>query len=265
MKTNITTARNAVFPQCFITKKKQRVKQYNDTVFLENGDEFELEVFNPLNHKISASIQIDGKEIGSSNLVLRPGERVFLERYLNEAKKFMYETYMVDSSSSEVQNAIKNNGKVVVKFYYEYLYYYTNTTITNVDWNNNITYQQRDWAGRPINRVYFNTTSTGHLDGTVPLSNSISSTSTSDFFIKRTLSEDVVETGIVSKGSNSDQKFTYDNTYFSPYVSHTVEWNIKPRSTKPITTEDLAVFCTECGAKRKKDTFRFCPHCGTKF
>jgi uncharacterized membrane protein YvbJ len=27
----------------------------------------------------------------------------------------------------------------------------------------------------------------------------------------------------------------------------------------------LVTYCTECGSKRKKDTHKFCPHCGTKF
>jgi hypothetical protein len=74
-----------------------------------------------------------------------------------------------------------------------------------------------------------------------------------------------LETGRVEKGSDSDQSFTYDNTSFNSYPFATNWWKIKPQSTKPLVREDLVTYCTECGSKRKKDTHKFCPHCGTKF
>ena len=41
---------------------------------------------------------------------------------------------------------------------------------------------------------------------------------------------------------------------------------IKKIFKKKYHKEDLGVlYCGECGAKRKKDTHKFCPHCGTKF
>ena len=51
---------------------------------------------------------------------MRPGERVFLERYLDEAKKFLFETYEVNSADPNVQRAIQNNGDVEIEFYQEY-------------------------------------------------------------------------------------------------------------------------------------------------
>jgi hypothetical protein len=41
-----------VVPQSFITKSKQRLKQHIDTVYLNNGDEFEVELFNPTQNKV---------------------------------------------------------------------------------------------------------------------------------------------------------------------------------------------------------------------
>ena len=70
-------------PVAYITKDKQRIKQYNnDTVFLEDGDEFEIELFNPTKEKVLAKISINGNFM-DSGIVLRPGERVFLERYMD--------------------------------------------------------------------------------------------------------------------------------------------------------------------------------------
>jgi hypothetical protein len=125
MKKKVSINSGVAVPQSFITKNKQRVKQYADTVYLENGDEFELELFNPTQNKVLAKIELNGTSIGSG-VVLRPGERVFLERYLNEPKKFKYDTYFVDDNNPSVDAAIKQNGDVMVSFYDEekpdYLY-----------------------------------------------------------------------------------------------------------------------------------------------
>ncbi|HOG38684.1 MAG TPA: hypothetical protein PLD95_04445, partial [bacterium] len=88
-------------PSAFITKGRQRIKQYNDTVYLKNGDEFEIELFNPTQNKIRAEILLNDVSIGSG-IVLRPGERVFLDRYLDEPKKFKFETYNVDMNDPTV-------------------------------------------------------------------------------------------------------------------------------------------------------------------
>ena len=97
-------------PTVYVTKGRQRVKQYdNYIVYLKNGDEFEIEFFNPTINKVLAKINLNGKSLGSG-IVLRPGERVFLERYIDEAKKFLFETYEVDGNDSNVKEAIKMNG-----------------------------------------------------------------------------------------------------------------------------------------------------------
>ncbi len=113
---NYTTTKGWVVPQSFITKSKQRLKQHVDTVYLKNGDEFEIELFNPTQNKVLAKIELNGVSIGSG-IVLRPGERVFLERYLDDAKKFLFETYIVNGNNNDVQQAIAKNGDVTVKFY----------------------------------------------------------------------------------------------------------------------------------------------------
>ena len=107
-------------PVAFVTKGRQRLKQFENTVYLNNGDEFEIELFNPTQNKVLAKIELDGKSIGSG-IVLRPAERVFLERYLDIARKFLFETYKVTGSNEQVKQAIAKNGGLSVKFYQEYL------------------------------------------------------------------------------------------------------------------------------------------------
>jgi hypothetical protein len=257
-------------PQSFITKGKQRLKQHVDTVYLNNGDEFEIELFNPTHNKVLAKIEMNGNAIGSG-IIIRPGERVFLERYLDEAKKFLFETYVVNRDNQEVQDAIANNGDVVVKFYNETpppTYYGGGSgtvTIGNPIWvNNPYTYTTHNTLGN----TSFTTTSTS-TNTFYNASLTSGTLSTSNTFLNNPnrvkKSERQVETGRVEKGSDSNQSFTYDSTSFNSWASNTNWWKIKPKSTQLVTMEDLVTYCTECGGKRKKDTYKFCPQCGTKY
>lgn len=272
MKKNLTTQNRSVVPESFVTKGKQRLKQHENTVYLENGDEFELELFNPTQNKVLAHIELNGTSL-KSGIVLRPGERVFLERFLDSPEKFKFDTYFVNGKNDEVLNAISKNGKVNVKFYNEKFYF--NPTIT---WNRNT----GTWFNSPNTLTFYNdyyipSTTTNLTSGIVNASSTLTSSTNSVYFtndsfntdntlsVPKERSKKSLETGRIEKGSVSDQKFTYDQTTFETYYSWTSEWTIKPKSTKPIMKEDLVVYCTECGSKRKKDTHKFCPHCGTKY
>src|SRR6185369_9879640 len=96
-------------PTAQLCINKSRLKVYNKetspTYYLTNGQEFQIELFNPTTDTILAKIQLNGKYISQGGLVLRPGERVFLERYIDVAKKFLFETYEV-ANTSEVKQAI---------------------------------------------------------------------------------------------------------------------------------------------------------------
>ena len=75
-----------------------------------------------------------------------------------------------------------------------------------------------------------------------------------------------METGTTEMGSGSDQTFQYSNNTFNSYSFWTVNWKILPKSQKQYTAEEVSVnYCGNCGAKRKKSSFKFCPHCGTQF
>jgi NADH pyrophosphatase NudC (nudix superfamily) len=277
MKKSIWTGSSA--PQSFITKGKHRLKQHIDTVYLNNGDEFEVELFNPTQTKVLAKIEMNGNSIGSG-IILRPGERVFLERYLDEAKKFLFETYEVNGNDKEVQKAIMNNGDVVVKFYEEQKI----TTFTNVSYQpwygttlaNTLSGSSTGVATFTTTGGSFNSTSTNltnvnstFTSGNTAFYNSsnVSNTLGGERRIKKTTLSTIssTETGRVEKGSNSNQSFSTDYSNFNSYPMTTNWWRILPNSQKLLTKEDLVTYCTECGSKRKKDTHKFCPSCGTKF
>lgn len=272
-------------PTMFVTKGKHRVKQYdNNVVYLRDGDEFELELFNPTTKKVLAKIKLNDEYL-DSGIVLRPGERVFLERYLNEARKFIFSTYSADKNDPNVREAIKDNGKVEAEFYQE------QADPGNIVWINNSPnyygWQNPDPCISP-GRVFHvsdttvvgsgacTLTSSGNIgvgesmesasysydvntDGNVDMSAAIN-----DLTMDMTHIADVQETGRVEKGSNSDQSFEHDSTSFNSWPSWNQDWTILPLSQKALVKEDLAVYCTGCGRKRKKSD-NFCAKCGRKY
>lgn len=246
MKTNFTVGNN---PVAYITQNKQRIKQYGDKIYLSDGDEFELEIFNGSTNKVLAKVEMNGKLISDAGLVVRPGERIFLDRYFDEAKKFLFETYNVDGNDTQVLNAIRQNGLITVKFFNEstpQLNVYTYTTPSIYYYNS------------PIG-----TTTGGNCDFTLTGTNTAYSTDMTLCCDSHTKS---LETGTVAKGGNSNQDFTNDYSNFNCYHSYSSTWQILPNSVKPLEKEDLMVkYCPSCGSKRKKDSHKFCPLCGTKY
>lgn len=271
MTTNYATVQTA--PSAYITKNKQRIKQHEGTVYLQNGDTFEIELYNPTQDDILAKIDLNQKTISGGGIVLRPGERVFLERYLDDAKKFKFETYQVDDSF-EGEMATMKNGWVTVTFHelVSEVYHknkpsdgYTHT----INWNTN----------NPDYFTYYNHTGspTFRNDISINCTNDITFTTTgfgdsnvSDFVgnteptVKRSMMEPI-ETGKIEKGGKSNQRFTNVDKEFAVFPFYNVEWRILPKSRQPLTSQDLnKLYCTECGSRIRKATFKFCPHCGNK-
>ena len=254
------------FPSAHITTGKQRLKQNGSNVYLNNGEEFEVEIFNPKSNSVLAKIKINGNYLSGGGIIVRPGQRVFLERYLNEARKFKFEVYEVNSSSKEVQEAIKNNGEVVVEFYDETIY----KDKPNITLSNGRSYWINDYLYNGIN---INSTTTGDfkLYNNSFTTNSASLNTNVDYHtsqnLKKSLQTDrFKETGRIEKGSDSKQELESVDMDFNVYPSNYSTWRILPLSEKPFTAKEVNVlYCGNCGIRRKKDTHKFCPTCGTKF
>jgi hypothetical protein len=88
-------------------------------VYLKSGQEFEIELFNPTKENVLAKIYINGESISNSGIIIRPGRREWIERYIDKAKKFKFDVYEVESNDSDVKAAIKDNGSIKVEFYKE--------------------------------------------------------------------------------------------------------------------------------------------------
>ena len=109
-------------PQAKIAVSKSLLKEYTQrdgssrVVYMDNGTEFQIQLFNPKTTEIACRVYINDEQM-YNDIVLRPGERLWLERFLDRPQKFLFETYTVDGNDSTVQRAIRNNGTIRVRFY----------------------------------------------------------------------------------------------------------------------------------------------------
>jgi len=289
--------------------KEYKTSDCTRTVYLNDGDEFQIQLFNPLTTEIAAEIFIDDEPL-SNLIILNPGERMWLERYTDKAKKFRFRTYSVDGGSKEVADAISHNGEIKVKFYKkkisEPVHIYNNTIYVHdntYDW----------WKWQPM---YYNTFSCDNVlnannaktdincninlsancskgintkldsltgDMSMPSASSIStiscsasdggydyadgssvawaSTSTNDSL---ELDMNTIETGRVSEGSKSDQRFITIDIDLESFPFRTETLKILPYSRKPYTVNDAKkIYCSNCGHKLNTK-FKFCPYCGAE-
>jgi len=249
-------------PCAYVTKNKQRVKQFNQNVYLKNGSEFELELYNPSRKTVLSKIKINGEFINGGGIILRPGERVFLERYIDVPRKFKFETYTVDSTN-ETMNAIANNGDVEILFYEEQEVVVGSYPTGN--WNP--TYINTNLTSPSIgNNFYTSSVTFASSNGTLSFSNNSHSNKfeqkpRSRSFAKKTKS---VETGRVEQGSSSNQSFKTVSKDFNSWTVSTSVWKILPESERPIEKSDLITRCPRCSSKLKKSSWKFCPECGNE-
>ena len=260
---------------------KGRKSIKNGKVFLNDGDEFEIELFNPLTVSVLADIKLNGQSISKTGLVVKPGQRVYLDCFIDDRKKFKFSTYEIENSGESL-DATQNNGLLEVFFYKE-------DVITLDNWQRRFDriivekwypyypsypyYRPTVWCltTNPYNSVI--TTNGSGIIGTTTTSNAHYS-SNSIVNCSYTSGVDLsnlnisgsnnmtninsIETGRVEKGDKSKQNFTNSYENFKYYTSHEISFKIQPLSTKNKTTEDIRHYCTECGTKIKSN-FKFCP------
>ena len=241
-------------PEAYITVNKKRIRQYGKNVYMDNNQEFEIELYNPTNQKVLAVITLNGKKMTGGGIVINPGQRIFLERYLDSKSKLLFETYDVENTN-EVLNAISNNGNVDISFYKE-----ESNPNTLLSYNNNV------WKPDVI-LCNLNGSNYIQIGAQFTTNSTINTNLCSNYFTTTGLglvNGNTIETGRVEKGSNSDQEFVSSKDKFENKAYYQWSWVILPTSVKPYDSKDLKKYCTNCGSKIKKDSYKFCPNCGTK-
>lgn len=250
-------------PEAHIACCNNRMKSYyhedEERIYMEDGAEFQLEFYNNSSYYVKADITINGKQQNSA-LVLRPYQRFFLDRFMDEQKKFKFNTFLTGNDDIEkLKEIIEKNGRIKIEFYKEY--------------------QQPTWKW---DSQISNTGNLGFGDMTLTMdnqsnsrgmvSNSISKGMNSLYSCKVEQPEEI-ETGRVEEGSKSNQDFSLSHRTFDVFATATFEYHIMPESHKPkkakrarnvIIADDIRTYCPGCG-RRLKRGWNFCAGCGKKF
>jgi len=261
-------------PQAWIAVSNNRQKLYgtnNDLVYLDDDQEFQIELYNPTPNKYLAKIYVNGKLMSSAGLVLKPGQRYFLDRHIDVKKKLVFSTYEVENNE-EVAEAIKNNGSVKVEFYEESINsnwllssntgtitYPSITTYPTWTTQNTSNNDYISFGGSTVNTLF---TTTSGITSSISGDSSVKLTSFSGEI--KTQNAGSLETGRVETGKDSSQSFDQDHGTYSWFCSFNSEYRILPRSTKPVEIKEIREYCTECGTRIKKKGWKFCPSCGEK-
>ncbi|CAG7579724.1 MAG: hypothetical protein SLAVMIC_00056 [uncultured marine phage] len=239
-------------------KKIYRGKETgNRRVYLTDGDEFQIELHNPTTSTVMAKIWMDGKSISNSGIIVRPGQRIYLERYLDEDRSFKFETYDVENTSGN-RKAISSNGKLEVKFYNEQINYNNNNGtvfIGNNEWWNGTFYGTcgtftTNSAGNF--GIYSDGTTTTNIGGSMMNVSSTPTAYTQNFNVetqslsapltkgvKTRSSKENLETGQVAKGEKTGQNLKHIDMDFESYPTSTVTYWLMPESRKILTKNDL--------------------------
>jgi len=255
-----TIAQTSAKPSAWIVtpNDKGRKSIKSGKVFLEDKEEFEIEIFNPLTVSVLADIKLNGQSISKTGLVVKPGQRVYLDCFIDDKKKFKFSTYEIENSE-EALEATANNGVLEVFFYKE-------DVITLNNWQRRfdriIVEKHYPYNPYPWYNPYtiygtgggstFTTNGSSRIWqsnvlGTITTSNAYYSSNNSytsrvdlpNLNIAGSLSTNSIETGRVEKGEKSKQKFTeVDIDFEANYISSTII-QMLPESRKPAEIKQI--------------------------
>jgi len=246
---------------CIVNPKdKGRKSIKGDKIYLDDNQEFEIEIHNPLKESVLADIRLNGSSVAKTGLVIKPGQRVYLDCFVDDRKKFIFQTYTVDGTQESL-DAIVDNGLLEVFFYKE-------QAVTLQNWNDRFhkiviheyypvypVYPR--WYSYPYGVITTGTattllnTTTGNNNFTVGNSNtSYGSALNNCTFTSGSLTSGNVyynspvggslETGRVEKGEKSSQEFVdVDMDFEKNYIHHLV-YQLLPSSRKPKEIQEIS-------------------------
>lgn len=207
-------------------------------------------MWNPKQNRVVTKITINGEIVSGSGIVLNPGQRVYIERFLDIDRKFKFVTYAVENSQ-EAMNAIAKNGNVSVEFFDEIFNHLTITNYPTYMYTNNFGIGSNISGTLYCQDISSSTTNVGNI-----AAGSINTTN-----LGNSVCEDFTETGRVEKGEKSNQNFDTTIGDFSFFACASYFIKILPKSKQPIEASEIRAYCTECG-RRWRSTDKFCANCG---
>jgi hypothetical protein len=255
MKISAATTVSTQLPTFSISVNGNKVKVYdNNKVYLKGGTQFELSFENLTPYNYKAEISFNDKKQGSG-LVLSPGMRFKLDRFMDVDRKLLTDVYKVDDVP-EVQEAISKNGWVSVSFFKE-------KVVAPITWTTNWNYSSTAGNGSyDVNNFSGNVRSRDFTKGITNTTNTSNTLCMNSF---ASLGDTIPqkETTRIEQGDKSNQEFRYINMDFEYNPDYTLTYQILPESFIPVNTvrpSDIRNYCQRCGRKIKKG-WRGCPNC----
>ena len=274
------------------TGSLEELKIYQgNIVYLKDKQEFQIRLFNPTHEKLGIQINLNGK-INDQVLVLNPGQDYTIDRFLNEQKKMLFETYTIDGENSTAKKAIEFNGLIEINFFKEKEHQITFTnTSTFVNYNDtqfgdNITYTN-DTSYKFSKRCFcsekdfsIDSTLTGNslgdlsidgdivIDGNLIINGDTSNTNSQKLSKRKRIKKSdsskskKVETGRVEKGKTSTQNFEQVEVEFDTTPILSLNYKLKPINTKTYEIKEIRNYCGDCGYRIRKQSWMYCPKCG---
>jgi hypothetical protein len=286
-------------PYASVTTNSHEQKVYEqNTIFLNNGQTFEIKLFNPTKFKLGVNVSINGQS-SDKLLVLNPGQQFLLDRFLDDKRKMLYETYEIDGSNEQAVKAIEKNGDIEISFFKEKIQpmrftgslttsglpHYGNFTTTNLNSRlyGNSTYTSG--AGSKIKGKQMSSDTKSlkskksrGISGQsfespgVPFYTTDNSTFTSSLNISNDMNfadfnqDNLLETGRVEKGEESNQNFQKVDVNFESNPYYVINYKLLPISQKQtVTTQEIRSYCPACSYRKRKTSWKFCPACGEKY
>ena len=233
---------NLKLPKAYIctAKDKGRLKIFRGSesgkrrVYLNNEDQFVIELFNPVNATYVAKIEINGELISSSGIVIKNGERIYLERFIDENKSFIFNTYLVEDNNEEVEKAIEDNGVVKIYFYHARK---KRLNFTNKDLNKTSPYGGDPFLGRDLSYGNWNVTcNMGNISDNQPTYDTLN---TSGLNLNSSSKRKFKETGKVEGGNKTEQDFKNVDIEYDSIPTEVVTFHITPKSVQNKESKDL--------------------------
>ena len=266
-------------PSVIITTNRNELKVYQgNQVYLNDGDNFELRFFNPTGQKLGISIEFNGVNKGNGLLVINPGQDITLDRFLDEQRKMLFETYTVDGNNSDAVKAIQQNGIINFKFFKERsgfghnsfgssgtrgLPHFTNCSNSN---SNSRLYSKSVKTKSASRGISLESMSGDQFDDSYLgiAGGAIGSSNLNQNFSATMDSMQPLETGRIEMGEQSNQELKHVDMKFESSPFYTVSYKMMPFSAKATEVQEVRAYCTQCGYRIRKASWKFCPKCSSK-
>lgn len=280
---NITTSAWPMFgpcnPEAHISVNHNKIKVYdNNKLYLKDGTEFEIAFNNDSDYYVKAEITMNGIKQNYA-LVLRPHQKFYLDRFMDEKKKLKFNTFLTGNDDIEkLKEIIEKNGRIDIKFYKE---------VQPITWATYATgwYSDNSDTGKPTLKYFGNTSynssgktfdermSSGNIVNCSADISVHSFASSANLKLNREVKKEI-ETGRIESGKKSNQDFISTDKKFEFFTVASFSYHIMPESHKPKSEpkkknyvladdKEFRAYCSVCGRRVKKG-WEFCPGCGNK-